>query len=129
MNETLIVTLTATALSGLTFLAYKHPAGYKRIIFIIAPFVLFILFMKLLWNIGGIYAFIDISYNEIQRYPNDLLKDHTFAIEQMFLLKESLKVFLFYFIPILFYLVFLLFLPRLLGLTEPNRPVKKTSLT
>ena len=113
MNDTLLVSLIGAALTGLTIVAYRHPDGYRRILFGIAPLLTFGPLIILTWHLGGIYASIGSAYQVLQQYPNDPMKDHSFGVQSAYEARESLKIFVLYFAPSVAYLVFLRFLPHL----------------
>ena len=118
MNETLIVTLSAAALSGLTIVAYKHPEGYQRIFtFALPPLVMLALFITSA-QIGALGYGISAAYDNLQKYPNDPIKEHSFPIQSMHDASHFLITFYLYFLPAVAYLVFLRFLPQILGLSR-----------
>lgn len=54
--EILIYSLIVTAVSGLTFVAYRHPNGYKKIYSAIIPFIAVSLIIYFAWNLGMMYG-------------------------------------------------------------------------
>ena len=121
MTESLIVTLVAAAVSGLTLVAYKHPKGYARIFAVVLPSVLMLGIFVLAGQLGGLDAMINSAYNDLQKYPEAPFKDHGFAIREMHAVRSFLRTFLAYYIPGIGYLVFLRFLPEVLGVARRDK--------
>jgi hypothetical protein len=121
MNETLLITLTVAALSGLTVVAYRHPEGYQRLFtFSLPPLVMLVLFITSA-QFGSLNYGINAAYDNLQRYPNDPLKDHAFPAQSMHDTWHFLITFYLYFLPGFAYLIFLRFLPQILGLAIGRR--------
>ena len=55
MNYTLFVGIAVPILSGLTFVAYKHPNTYKMISNLILIFIAIQLFWKIIWDAARLY--------------------------------------------------------------------------
>ena len=56
MIETIVSGLVLAVLSGLTFLAYKHPDGFRRIgLVLVLPAVLLPL-LYIVWELGSIHS-------------------------------------------------------------------------
>ena len=112
--ETLVSGLILAALSGLTFLAYRHPEAYEKIYvpFVLAYGVIFIGTVG--WNFGVLkttYAVLDeIGYN--------FLDDAEKAKERL-LLPEWLWLVL---IGLYLYMTFLATLPKITGAQKPPDP-------
>ena len=118
MNETLLVTLAAAALSGLAFVAYKHPEGYQRMFNYALPPLAMLALVITSFQIGALESGISAAYDNLQRYPNDPLKDHAFPIQSMHDNLHFLMTFYLYCLPSLAYLIFLRFLPQILRVTK-----------
>jgi len=89
-------------------------------VFVLPLLVMFgLLFLAV--QLGSVDSGITSAYNDLQRSPNDPLKDHAFTLRRMYADRESLRVFFSYYIPGIAYLVFLRFLPEILGLTKRRR--------
>ncbi len=116
MNETFVVTVFGAALSGLTFVVYRHPDGYRRIFLVVLPVCLFLAILICSDNLGYGLAMITSLHDDLQRNPNDPLNAHSFAIQQLYEKRELIKTFLMYLMPAIGYLIFLRFLPDILGL-------------
>jgi TRAP-type C4-dicarboxylate transport system permease small subunit len=116
VNQPLLVTIVGAILSGLSFIAYKHPEGYRRIFVVVFPICVFVAFIICEYHVGYIYAVIGSAYDDLQRYPDAALKDHAFPIQELYAKREFVRTFLMYFVPAIGYLAFLRFLPEILGL-------------
>ena len=53
--ETFLITPAAAAVSGLAWLAYRHPRGYQRIARALAQAAIFILVVVTVWNLLEVY--------------------------------------------------------------------------
>ena len=121
MNDTLLITLAAAAISGLTVIAYKHPEGYRRIFICSLPLLVMFVLVITAFHLGSMHYSNRTAYDNLQRYPTDMLKDHAFPIRSMHDDLQALLTLYAYFVPACAYLVFLRFLPQILGITIPRR--------
>jgi len=112
--DKLLSGLALAALSALTFVAYKHPAGYQRLAKPIRWIVQAILLAAMIWDVSSmrtlnnLYQFIDMSK----------LNDAKAAVDNIQILNGY--VFGAYIVGML-YLEFLCFLPEILGDEKPPK--------
>ena len=111
--ENFIYTLVVMVISGVTFLAYKHPEAYQKIYPILAALLLAAISGLGAWNYG-----VTVTGHKL-----DDLIDPSKGVEALNIIRElEFPFFVQLVAPIIvsFYLVFLSFLPNLLGKHENN---------
>jgi ABC-type polysaccharide/polyol phosphate export permease len=124
MRDTIISAMVMAAISGLTFIAYKHPKGYTRIYFpvMICGIAVFLLYAT--FCVGYIHGFSDSSIGYLKLNPPAI---HSPVSE---IGSPTIWDFL---IPVLFvgYLTFLQVLPSILDLPtkddDKDKPKDKVS--
>ena len=70
--ETLIYSLILAGISGLTFVAYKHPIGYQKIFVVIITPVLLVPTMFISAHFGSIYGRIRALKEDLDERPERL---------------------------------------------------------
>lgn len=113
--EKLGIPLILAAVSGLTFIAYKYPIGYKRIVIpiIIATSSCFI--CMLAWVLGTTHSNIRILRYQLENCPE---KEISKLSSEIIGLNSNLTFSLWaivIFVLIVGYLIFLYYLPSILG--------------
>jgi hypothetical protein len=104
------------AVSGLTLVAYKHPAGYQRIVTGIAVPLVIGIGIIVAFNIGKIMASIDFLDSKVSRSPDDPIGTVADSIREV---RDAIRVAKrVYWIAVVVsaHLAFLWFLPQILGL-------------
>ena len=119
-TQTIIITLLVPAITGLAFIAYKHPFGFRKIAFGIAIGISCVLLGLVLYNYGSMVASIDYLYDHLNSSSND--KSNEFSIISLYQSKRIINTAFGIYVLSLVYLAFLYFLPNILGI-----PVRKTN--
>src|SRR4030095_14333884 len=116
---TVLIPLIVAVALGLAFVAYKHPEAY-RVMFIFAlPVLVMGGFFVLAIKIGDLNGSIKSIYYELQHIRKDALSDQlAYQIRKLYEVRQSLKLFLIYYVSGFAYLVFLLFLRDILDLAK-----------
>jgi hypothetical protein len=114
---TVLIPLIVAAALGLAFAAYKHPDAF-RVMFIFAlPALVVGGFLVLAIKFGELNGGIKSIYYELQHIGKGAVSDQlAYQIRRLYEVRQSLKLFLIYYISGFAYLVFLLFLRDLLHL-------------
>jgi len=112
MNETVITSLILAAISGITFLAYKHPEGYSKLYWPISIGTMFALCVYMSFYTGATHALIDTTFLLKEGSDTEFKK-----IKEMY---DANGMFLIYFIIFEVYLGFLSYLPHLIGSNDPK---------
>ncbi|MCJ7778423.1 MAG: hypothetical protein MUP16_08935 [Sedimentisphaerales bacterium] len=125
MIEAIVSGLVLAVLSGLTFLAYKHPDGFRRIGLVLAfPAVLLPLFY-ICMELGYIHGGIRLLGEEAASASGDKVEVFRSSIER---LNDSLTCF-FWAVAITLaawvYVAFLWFMPQILGLQKKQNTQPK----
>jgi flagellar motor component MotA len=116
---TVLIPLIVVVASGLAFVAYKHPEGYRVMFIFVLPVLVIGGLLVLAIKIGHLNDTIKSAYYELQHAPKNALSDQLAdQIRTLYEVRQSLKLFLIYYISGFAYLVFLLFLPDLLKLAK-----------
>ena len=115
--ETLIYSLIVAAVTGLTFIAYKHPNGYKKIFWNITPLATMVLLMILAWNFGQLHSSIRITGEKLIEDSDAKIEDASFTITSM---NDSLDNILIAVVVGLFVIGYLFFLYKLPTILESN---------
>jgi hypothetical protein len=123
--ETLIIPLVLAAVSGLTFLAYKHPRGYKCIALPIMVSGIMATSMMLAWNGGRLWSCIGGIADKLVEKPDQSLNNIQFMIHDMIECRNLLAKIVIVFVPSIAYLLFLWHLQSLLGVKKDKK--NKTS--
>lgn len=112
--EPLIVGILLALLSGITWIAYKHPAGYRKIFVSIELIVILGASTMLTWNIA-----LDFAYANLSQFVESGKHDEALAARDNLQVPQLLMWLV---LGICAYLLFLLKLPEIL---DDNR--KKTT--
>jgi hypothetical protein len=101
--------------SGLAFVAYKHPQAYRGMFIFALPVLVIGGLLVLTIKIGDLNGRIKSTYHELQHVQKDALSNQlAYKIRKLYEVRQSLKLFVIYYISGFAYLVFLLFVPELL---------------
>ena len=96
---------------GLAFVAYKHPGAYRVMFMFGFPVLVMGALLVAAIKIGDLNGGIKSIYHELQHIRKDAVSDQLAdQIRQLYQVRQSLKLLLFYYISGFAYLVFLLFL-------------------
>jgi hypothetical protein len=116
---TVLIPLIVAVALGLAFAAYKYPDAY-RVMFIFALPVLVVGgLLVLAIKIGDLNGSIKSTYHELQHIRKDAPSDQlAYQIRNLYGVRQSLKLFLIYYISGFAYLGFLLFLRDILDLAK-----------
>ncbi len=120
MIETLIISLVLAAISGLTFIAYKHPDGYKNLATPMLIVGLMIALVSVATKMGGLWWLIGNIAEELVKKPDQSLADVEFTIRRLAESKDDIQKILAVALPTIAYLVFLWHLPNVLGVNKDN---------
>lgn len=110
MIESLVVTFSAAAISGLTFLAYKHPDAYESIYKYLNGTLILSTFSVVLWNSAVSYTFIQIS-TVVRESGYDIYSSAEKTVDSLQVPFTTIAVI---YLCISFYLLFLRVLPDIL---------------
>ena len=111
---TVLIPLIVVVASALAFVAYKHPEGYRGMCIFVLPVLVMGGLLVLAIKIGHLNGRIKSTYYELQHVQKNALSDQlAYEIRKLYEVRQSLKLFLFYYIFGFAYLVFLLFLPEI----------------
>ena len=123
MKETLIPALILAAISGLTWVAYKHPKGYEKIMFALYVFI----GLPVGWFIGTVFELIFClsalrgatqGAEETPTPLGPLVSIPLDIIQDVYVPFSKLGWILFITVAVYAYLTFLFYLPKILGLKE-----------
>jgi len=111
--EKLITGIVLAALSGLTFLAYRHPRAYISVAVPIHGVMFLGWVAGMAWDIGNLHGF-----HLAESYVDNFQKSHDarMALESTKLLTGPILLCL---VGVWTYMTFLFFLPRILGEDSP----------
>jgi hypothetical protein len=116
---TVLIPLIVVVGACLAFVAYKHPEAYRGIFIFVLPVLVLGGLLVLAIKIGQLNGRIKSTYYELQHVQKNALSDQlAYQIRKLYEVRQSLKLFLIYYISGFAYLVFLLFLPDLLRLAK-----------
>ena len=114
---TVLILLIVVVASGLAFVAYKHPEGYRGMCIFVLPVLVMGGLLVLAIKIGHLNGRIKSTYYELQHVQKNALSDQlAYQIRKLYEVRQSLKLFLIYYGSGFAYLVFLLVLRGLLDL-------------
>jgi hypothetical protein len=114
MVETFVLSLVLAALSGLTFVAYKHPRGYRKMSKPLALSVSLLAIAVLSFTLGGTLAAIGTLKDHLDVFPDQTLKSEEYCINGLYDDRNLALVVLVVTAATLGYLYFLSCLPRIL---------------
>lgn len=118
--EALIVSLVLAAVSGLSWIAYRHPKGYRRIVGTAGPAVLVLLVLASIWLLGGLMSAANLLHEALQENPTADLQSERYAIESMANTWRTIRFAFSTAFASGAFLAFLWFLPQLLDLRGPE---------
>jgi hypothetical protein len=111
---TVLIPLIVVVASGLAFVAYKHPEGYRGMCIFVLPVLVIGGLLVLAIKFGHLNGTIKSTYYELQHAQKNALSDQlAYQIRELYEVRQSLKLFLIYYISGFAYLVFLLLLPEI----------------
>lgn len=113
MEETVISGLILAAISGVTFLAYKHHSGYMKIYYFIHYGALLLMLLGFVWNAG-----VDITWVELSEF---IVRDNTIDAIQA---RDDIKISYIWLVAgglgVVLYAFFLGHLPWILGKADDS---------
>ncbi len=121
--ETLIYSLVVALVSGLTFIAYKHPVGYKKIYTLLIPVSFVPVIIILSYNLGALYSSIRSIGNDLLEKPDEKISLLSHNITRM---NESLDYILLSAVIGFVVIGYLMFLHKLPVILETNSNEENT---
>ena len=116
---TVLIPLIVVVASALAFVAYKHPEGYRGMCIFVLPVLVMGGLLVLAIKIGHLNGRIKLAYYELQHIRKDAVCDQLAdQIRKLYAVRQSLKLFLIYYVSGFAYLVFLVFLRDILDLAK-----------
>jgi len=112
--NTLIASLILAALSGLTFVAYKHPSGYKKISIPLSLTIVLMVILIISYSSTGILTLIVRLKENLDLFPDNTLKSELNLINRLYHYRNLFLYVLLVSAVTLGYLFFLYHLPKLL---------------
>ena len=114
-----LIALIVGIASGLAFVAYKYPNGYRVMCMFALPVIVMGGFVVLAIKIGELNGSVKSIYHELPNIRKYALSDQLpYQIRRLYDVGHFLKIFMIYYISGCAYLVFLLFLRDLLDLSK-----------
>jgi hypothetical protein len=83
MLESIVGGLLLALISGLTFIAYRHPRGYRRILSVLLPLLLMLALGDVAWRAGSISASLEYLDRGTRSSPVIKLSDVSETIQAM----------------------------------------------
>jgi len=120
---TLIYSLIVAAVSGLTFVAYRHPNGYKKLFTALVPIASMALLFVLGMNLGALSSGIRSVGKDLTTAPEAKIQNSSFSITNM---NESLDNIIMAVVVGFFVIGYLFFLYKLPTILESNKNEKNT---
>jgi hypothetical protein len=109
-----LIPLIVVVALGLALVAYKHPEGYRGMLIFVLPVLVIGGLLVLAIKISHLNGRIKSTYYELRHVQQNALSDQlAYQIRKLYEVRQSLKLFLIYYISGFAYLVFLLFLPEI----------------
>lgn len=124
MIETIVSGLVLAMLSGMTYLAYKHPDGFRRICSVLAPLAV-LPFLYIVFELGSIHNGIRLLGEEVTRVSGDKVEVFRFLTKR---LNDNLTCLSWAVVITLAagaYVAFLWFMPQILGLQKKQNTQPK----
>lgn len=109
--EQLIIALITAAVSALTFIAYKHPSGYRKIRPYIQNSITAVFFVCLSWNLG-----VSTGISEVQEFISPENFDEVGAIKDTLLIPFLVLILSYLIVQLYFTILFAL--PLILDLED-----------
>ena len=106
MDKGMLWSFVGVVLVGLTTIAYKHPAVYRRLCLGLIPFLLSLLFASVGWNLGQSSAYQSLASHLSPDRVNVLMTSFLDAIEEKCFYDATMLI-------VIAYLFFLSFLPHI----------------
>jgi len=116
--ETLVVTLIAAAVSGLAFVAYKYPLGYRKLALPLGICVAFFSLYAVVYGVGYVRSQISALGERLRERPSEPLSAYDYLISGMNQKVAWLAKIVVVCGLILGYLALLWFLPSILGINQ-----------
>ena len=116
---TVLIPLIVAVALGLAFVAYKHPGAYRVMFMFGFPVLVMGALLFTAIKIGDLNGSIKSIYHELQHIRKDAVSDQLAdQIRKLYQVRQSLKLFLIYYVSGFAYLVFLFFLRDILDLAK-----------
>ncbi len=112
--QSFIYPIIIAILSGVSFLAYKHPRGYKNIFYVVFPMSLVIVFNIMFFSISNIYTTTKGLKENLENDTALTLESQTVFIKQLDKTTDFLVIFSIVSFLASAYLYFLYKLPNIL---------------
>ncbi len=110
--------LIVAIITGLSWVAYKHPKGYKKIFYAIMPLIIMVLLMGVAANIGSLASGISWLSGEVAKQSGaniTMIKSIADGISRDFNMLWKIIVIA---LVVIGYMIFLYFLPNILGISS-----------
>lgn len=117
-TQTIILTILVPAITGLAFVAYKHPIGFRKIAFGLGIIISLILMGIVTYNYGTMHSNINFLHDQILTATD--VDNFIFSINSLNDSKNTINLAFGIYIISMIYLTFLYFLPNILGITTDN---------
>jgi hypothetical protein len=121
--ETLLYSLIVAAVSGLTFVAYRHPNGYRKIFSALVPVASMAMLSVVGWNLGALGSSIQSVGKALKNNPEEKIQSSSFSITSM---NESFDYIIIAVVVGFFIIGYLFFLYKLPTILEANQNEKDT---
>jgi len=110
----IVAALIVACLSGITFLAYRHPPAYQRVLSAVTPVAVGLLIGGILLSIYAIFVLSGILNEDLVAKPQSPLDHFQSTVTELYWVARNLVWTLVVAAAISAYLTFLYFLPRIL---------------
>jgi hypothetical protein len=114
--KTLMLALLVPAITGLAFIAYKHPLGFRKIAIGLAYLLTLFLICIFAYSYGSSSSSVSYLKEQLQSSPNDKISSFEYNINNAFRCKEVTNTTIVVYFISMVYLAFLYFLPYILGI-------------
>jgi len=116
---TVLIPLIVAVALGLAFVAYKHSDVYRVMCIFVLPVLVMGALLVVAIKVGELNGSIKSIYYELQHIRKDAVCDQLAdQIRKLYAVRQSLKLFLIYYVSGFAYLVFLVFLRDILDLAK-----------
>jgi hypothetical protein len=119
LNDSLMPGIIVLILSGLGFVAYRHPKGYKNIFYPAVIVTFFTVVSILAFRFGGMMTSVNHLVSLSNTYPKEF-SSLSFSIQSLNVDITAIKSAVFIGGLVLVVLVFLFLLPHILGIDTHN---------
>jgi hypothetical protein len=113
-----IVPVVLAIISGITFIAYKHPKGYKKILTAITTPLVVVVTSIIASNVGGIVITANQLSWQLAKRPDEKITDLSIYINNLQNSVNYAGLTIMVALCVAGYLTFLYFLPDILGLDK-----------